>query len=238
MTKRMKKVSGRVASTTAVTIALGLLLWAILAYAGAGVSLNKTQFGRGGDTVISTMTGGIASGSYTVEYYGPTANDGTDSVLKLTRTVTANTSGTATDSYATQVTDTSGSWMVRYLHNPNKTNAGRIVIDGPARGTVMATSTAYTFSFHVEDRNGNTVLTNHAADLACTLRSGTTRVQGWRGASPTSGNGWAFNTSTGQYTRSYTTGGTVRPRRVDLQQLVALDVTFAFEDPRDLHFQL
>ncbi|MBI5695946.1 MAG: CxxxxCH/CxxCH domain-containing protein [Nitrospirae bacterium] len=213
MEKMTKMKTGRVVTAAVLTMVMGVLLWALIAYAAAAVgtyssntyATSKTEFGRGVDTVYTKMTAGLASKAYIAEYWGPSVDDGTDLVQWVQQSPAAtDASGVGTSSYATQATDKAGSWQVRMYHNPRFLDGSRVQILGPTPGVRLTASTSYSFQCRVLDREGNVVLTDlrtPTAYLYMRIYNGNTRIV--RANIDTT---WAFNTGTGVYSKSYSIG--------------------------------
>src|SRR3990172_5690007 len=152
MTKRIKKNSNRFASAAGIFLVLGVLIYALVAYAAAPItrtyssgtySTEKSKFGRGVDTVYAKMVNGLSSKTYYAEYFGPTSDGGSDLVSKYGGRNGPFTSFTTLDvvhSQATNVSDFSGTnWQVRFYHNtyPAADSPAYVVIDSPTPSQVI-----------------------------------------------------------------------------------------------------
>ena len=201
MTKRAKRYSGRIASTAVVAAALGLIIWALIAFAAGSVTVTPSSAPLG-TSVTSTLAGGFATSKYYAEYWGPTANGGTVMMRNYTAVVTSNGAGGATNTYTTNIsTGKTGTWTARYAINPNYTRPQYIQFDVHSSIWRLSPKTNIYYGFKLVDRNGSPILTDQSSHMVIRLRANGSSVTGWNGVPPNSTNGWSFNPATGIYSR-------------------------------------
>jgi len=203
MNSRQRKSVVRYTAVSGATVAVGLMLWALIAFAAAQVQTYtdatyttvKTKFGRGIDTVHSRMTNGFNGTTYYAEQWGSVWESYT-SVPPVQMEVrsaskTADPTGICTDAWLPPGGSFAGMWQVRYFHNPQYALPGRVVIDSPYPGQVIEAGVAipdgnadtyYSITFHLEDRDGNLVTSDQSSNMEVYIAEG--RNVAWRNKAP------------------------------------------------------